>query len=162
MELKSLLVALSLFLSVFASGTAAADWKYTIDNTGADIRFMEISNRVRAAYFYFTTDTSSSWLTIADGVRVRFTLNDDADSATHGANACTLKLMYLHHVTDTTPSLNDAAPLLGVTLDGVAATTGLTNDAIWDVEGPMIVLADPQGVPTSACYLSAIAMRSNR
>lgn len=150
-----------ILISAFVFGTfpAAADWKYTIDNSGPDISYMEISNRVRHAYFFFTADTSSSWIYIHDGYRVRFTLNDDADATTHGSNACTLKIMYLHHITGTTPNLNDAAPLLSVTLNGVASTSGTTSDALWDVEGPMWVLADPQGVPASACYVSAIAMR---
>lgn len=161
--LKLKLFLLSLLL-VIVSVPASADWQRQISGTAADLTGgdLVVNKRFRNAYYRFTTNTNSSPLYIPNGVRVRITLNDNTGSPTRGTNTTACQILYLNHVDGTAWSLNDASPLLGVTLDGVASTGGVTNDTIWDVEGPMWIVVDPTALPASnAAYVAVVVMGTN-
>ena len=159
--IKIILMAAVAF-GTFPAMAAEPNWSGDILAT-SDLTRNEISGRNPAAYYRFDTNVNSNPLYIKAGYRVRITLNDDTGQPVRGSNAATCQILYLNHTDGTTWSINDASPLLGMTLDGVASTGGVTNDTIWDVEGPIWIVVDPTALPAAReAYVSVISMRSTR
>ncbi len=156
LKLKSLFVAIVLLLFSSSAWAGSDEWSHLLTELGEDVSDVTIKGNQQALYWDFDSDVTSAWLFIRGGFRVDICLNAHATST--GSNGVAVDILHLLHTTDTTPNINDATVLVGVSLDGVPSTTGLTNDCIFDVDGPRLIAVDVTDAPdASFSYVSVIA-----
>lgn len=166
-----------LALSLIGSSTATADvdWSEEITNdpatnTGPDGDGSRtiIGRNLRSAYFNFgNTDTiSSSFLFVQEGYLVDICVDDDTGSVVRGSNVATVHILKSAHVLDSSfnpPNQFLTSPLLGATLDSVAALGGLNNDCIYNIEGPIFFQIDQLTQPTlNEALVSVIGRRRQK
>ena len=146
------LFLLSLLLICIAI-PAQADWQRGIDGAGTDLTGanLVVNQRFRDAYFYIANPSTadSSWLSVAEGSRVRIHLNTDADASTVDATVQVNIKLLTHNRANVTPSLNDAVTLINLTMSS-------TEDQFYDLDGPVKILVDPIVTPAGNAYVSVI------
>ena len=157
--------AIVAFLMVLAM-PASADWQRVLDGTGSTVSPLAVYNRQTAVYFHIAnpSTTDSSWLDIRDGYLADICLDDDVDTQAHGSNSTAVEILHSPETSfQATPTLVLSMVLLGVSLNGVAATTGTTNDCIYDVAGPRWILVNPTVTPAVGdALVSVITRRAQR
>lgn len=160
-----MLLACSIVLLVMAPTIAQADWARGLRTAPPSGTTVPTSVSTNAFYEYFfhiaaAASASSSWLQIPFNVNVDICLdNDVADPAT-GTSTLAVQILHIPYLTGGSPAnTNYATPLLGVTLNGVASTSGTTNDCIYDVKGPMWIQVAITATDADQAGLVSVAHR---
>lgn len=105
-----------------------------------------LSVRPGKEYFFFVkngVDTYSGWIFLPASVNVDICYDNDTseeDPSAATASGVISVLHVPHSNLNVSPSGEDdgrSQALLGISLDGVASTSGTTNDCIYDVKGPI-------------------------
>ncbi len=146
------------------SGPAFADWELELDGSGSTVAVLQINSSQRAVHYFIAAAgvADSSWLFISDGYSVDICTDDDVTTETTGVNNFSVNILVSPEtLPSATPSKNLSRVLLGMSLTGVASTSGTTNDCDYQVWGPQWLLVDfTGGVTNNGSLVSVIARRT--
>ncbi len=147
--------------SAYAGGNT--DWTSVIADDEANLlENFSVQKNQPVVYYRFTTATQpASWLWLVGGDVYEICLDPNSGAEAQTGNDTEVKILVGN--ADGTPSLVNSRIILGITLNGIASTGGVSNDCIYEFEPGVkgaYILADPQVAPlANDAYITVTLIR---